>query len=116
MCGNFNNMGDDDLNMQGIIQPNPNFVAYGYGTPSCRGEAPATLQDACSYQTQMVKTFLIQIYSILISFILLTFPIFYTFFLYFLFNLKLQSDMVQWESTKHFQYKICQTRNFAYMM
>jgi hypothetical protein len=54
MCGNFNSLGDDDLEMQGVGQPNPNFVVYGYGTPKCRGDAPVELIDSCMFQYQMV--------------------------------------------------------------
>ncbi|XP_060592838.1 mucin-2-like [Ruditapes philippinarum] len=53
MCGNFNALGDDDLEMQGVGQPNPNFVVYGYGTPKCRGDAPVELIDSCMFQYQM---------------------------------------------------------------
>jgi len=52
MCGKYNKIYSDDLEADGIVQPQPQDFVYAYAD-TCREKV--TIEDPCDTQTELVR-------------------------------------------------------------
>lgn len=53
MCGKYNNIYADDLEADGVVQPQPQDFVYAY-SGSCRERV--SIEDPCDTQTELVTS------------------------------------------------------------
>ena len=56
MCGRYNKISSDDMDADGVVQPNPQDFTYFYAEPECR--EIVVYEDLCQYQPQLVRPYM----------------------------------------------------------
>ena len=60
MCGRYNKISSDDMDADGVVQPNPQDFTYFYAEPECR--EIVVYEDLCQYQPQLVCVTLLVVF------------------------------------------------------